>query len=237
MKISYSILTTPRKEPYLRRTLAALDKGGFFSKNGPLHLVAGSPDPEHLNPYRNDNRFVVHDMPKDEADGLLFQHAGVALRATWGHHRALHPWRVNDGSEAHLVMEDDISFTANWTEKLQEIADGILKAFGKRWVLCLYTPQSKEPLDAFNSGKKWIMRKYEGFYGAQAILYTNRARDEYLAYLVDHTIHMPHDLAMPEAMKKIGIPILATAPCLVQHMGSVTQGVSASFHSSESFLP
>lgn len=176
-------------------------------------------------------------MSKDEAGGLLFEHAGIPLRATWGHHRALHPWRVNEGSEAHLVMEDDIAFTANWTDKLQDIAESILKSFSKRWVLTLYTPKSKEPIDAFYAGKKWVLRKYAGFYGAQAILYPNRARDEYLAYLVDHTIHMPHDLAMPEVMRKIGIPILATAPCLVQHMGNITNGVSGSFHCSESFLP
>lgn len=176
-------------------------------------------------------------MPKEEADGLLFEHAGVPLRATWGHHRALHPWRTNDGAEGHLVMEDDITFTTKWIAKLQETVENIGKFYSKRWVLTLYTPQSKEPIDAFNAGRKWIIRRYDGYYGAQAILYPARARDEYLSYLVDHTIQMPHDLALPEAMKKLGIPILATAPCLVQHMGNVTNGVSGAFHRSESFRP
>jgi hypothetical protein len=237
VKVSYSILTTPRKEPYLQRTLASIEKSGFFKDPNciPLNLIAGSPNPEHLNPYRHDSRFAVHDMTKDEADSHIFEHAGVALRATWGHRRCLHSWRANDGCEAVCVMEDDVHVTSDFVVKVAAVVKDVRKNFGGRWVLSLYTPQSKEPFDAMNQGKKWIMRGYAGFYGAQGIVYPNRVRDEYISYLADHTINLPHDLAMPEVMKKLGIPLLGSAPCLVQHMGSVSQGVSGPYHRSESF--
>lgn len=238
MKISYTILTTPRKEPYLERTIASLEKSGFFSDPDcvPLNLVAGSPQPEHLNPYRHDPRFRTHDFTKDEADAHMFDVAGVALRATWGHRRCLHTWRANEAAEAVCVMEDDVSVTSNFTKKVQESVVDIKKNFGAKWVLTLYTPHSLGPLEAMRSGKKWLFRQSEGFYGAQGIVYPNRVRDEYIAYLADHTINLPHDLAMPEVMKKLGIPILASAPCLVQHIGSVSQGVSGPYHRSESFI-
>lgn len=133
-------------------------------------------------------------------------------------------------------MEDDVLVTSNFAKKVRDAAVDVKKNFGEKWVLTLYTPHSKEPTTAMRSGKSWFLRGYEGFYGAQGIVYPNRVRDEYIAYLADHTINLPHDLAMPEAMKKLGIPILASAPCLVQHMGSVSQGVSGPFHRSESFI-
>jgi hypothetical protein len=237
MKISYTILTTPRKEPYLQRTIASLEKAGFFQEpeNVPLHLVAGSPQPEHLNPYRHDPRFVIHDMTKEDAGRLIFDVAGVALRATWGHRRCLYPWRANEGAEAVLVMEDDIRVTSQFAAKLRNLATEIRKTFGTRWVMTGYTPQSQEPLQAMKAGKKWIFRGYDGYYGAQAILYPIRARDEYMMYLVDNVLSLPHDLALPVVLKTLGIPLLASAPCLVQHMGSVTQGVSGAYHHSESF--
>jgi hypothetical protein len=238
VKISYSILTTPRKEPYLQRTIASLEKSGFFADPEciPLNLIAGSPEPKHLNPYRHDCRFAVHDMSKEEADGHLFDVAGVALRATWGHRRCLHSWRANEGAEAVCVMEDDVAVTSNFSAKVRGVVVDVRKNCGPQWVLTLYTPQSTAPFDAMRDGKKWFFRGYDGYYGAQGIVYPNRVRDEYIAYLADHTINLPHDLAMPEVMKKLGIPILASAPCLVQHMGSVSQGVSGPFHRSESFL-
>lgn len=238
MKISYSILTTPRKEPYLQGTIASLEKSKFFLHHSclPLNLVAGSPEPEHLNPYRHDSRFAVHDMSKEEADRHLFEHAGVALRATWGHRRCLHSWRANEGCEAVCVMEDDVYVTSDFADKVDAVIKEVRKNFGGKWVLTLYTPQSKAPLEAMNEGKKWLFRGHVGFYGAQGIVYPNRVRDEYIAYLADHTINLPHDLAMPEVMKKLGIPLLGSAPCLVQHMGNVSQGVSGPYHKSESFI-
>lgn len=236
--VSHTILTTPRREPYLERTLKSLMGTRFFDDNAklPLRLVAGSPQLEHLDPYRKDPRLLVDDMPKEEAEGLLFSSAGVPLRATWGHHRCLHPWRAKPGSDAVLVMEDDISFARDWMSDLDATIEGLISASGNRWALSLYTPHSREPLDAHKAGRRWITPAYEHFYGAQAILYPVGIRDEYMAYLVDHTIHKPHDLALPQVLRALGIPLYATAPCLVQHMGSVSQGVSGSFHRSDSFL-
>lgn len=237
MKLSFSILTTPRQEPYLENTIRSLDSTGFFDSgaNLPLRLVCGSPDSSHLNAYRNDSRFQIHEMSQEEADQRMFNIAGVALRATWGHHRCLHHERANPDADAILVMEDDIKFAQGWLLHLKVAVSEIVNRHGRRWLLSLYAPHFKEPLEAYRDGKKWLPRDYKGFYGAQAILYPLGVRDSYLAYLAGHPVNLPHDLALPDVMKALGIPIFTTAPCLVQHMGAVKQGVSGGMHRSDSF--
>lgn len=238
MKISYSILTTPRQEPYLKNTLRSLEATGFFDKPErlPLRLICGSPDSSHLNEYQHDARYEIDPMSAREAEERMFPIAGVALRATWGHHRCLHHEKASPDCDAVLVMEDDIKFSMGWLGHLEAAVREIVGLHGRRWLLSLYTPHLKEPLQAYRAGKKWIRREYAGFYGAQAILYPVSVRDSYLAYLAGHTLNLPHDLALPEVMKTLNIPIFTTAPCLVQHMGKVKQGVSSGYHVSESFI-
>lgn len=237
VKISYSILTTPRQEPYLKDTLRSLEETGFFDKpeNFPVRLICGSPDSSHVEEYQNDSRFHIDRMSEAEAEQRMFPIAGVALRATWGHHRALHHDKANADCDAVLVMEDDLKFAMGWLKHMQSAVQEIISLYGRRWLLTLYVPQLKEPLEAYRAGKKWTSRSYLGFYGAQAILYPLGVRDAYMAYLAGHTLHLPHDLALPEVMKVLGIPMFTTAPCLVQHMGKVKQGVSGGMHRSESF--
>jgi hypothetical protein len=238
VKISYSILTTPRQEPYLKDTLRSLDETGFFDKpeHFPLRLICGSLDSSHVEEYRNDSRFHIDRMSEVEAEQKMFSIAGVALRCTWGHHRALHYDKANPDCDAVLVMEDDLKFARGWLKHMQSAVQEIISLYGRRWLLTLYVPQFKEPLEAYRAGKKWISRGYAGFYGAQAILYPLGVRDSYMAYLTGHPVNLPHDLALPEVMKALGIPMFTTAPCLVQHTGKIKQGVSSGFHISESFL-
>lgn len=235
-RISFCILTAPRRECYFDRTLESLNHTGFFNEptNLPIDVVLGAPTSEPLI-YKH-SQLHVHPMDSEEAQKMGWHVAGPPLRATWGHWRCL--TRKLSDKQAILVMEDDIVFARGWLKRLNLIARELFEKFLDQWLLTLYTPSSTEPLEAFKNGRTWILRSYEGFFGAQALLYPLAVRDAYLRYIArpEWSQHLPHDLALPLAMKELGIPILATAPCLVQHMGLVSEGVSGSQHQSMSFL-
>lgn len=236
VKISYSILTTPRKEPYLERTIKSLEQTGFFQnpENLPLRLVTTIPDSGYVEAYRKDSRFCIEDISRRELSERIWLSAGDALRETWGHYRCLHPDRANPDTSGILVLEDDIQFARNWMECLQAVIEELASLNGRRWLLTLYSPNTKEPLEAYQAGRKWASRPYTGFFGPQAIYYPLGVRDEYMAYLTGHPIEKPHDLTLAEVMKALRIPMFTTAPCLVQHMEVPSGGVTD--HKSESFL-
>lgn len=236
MKISYSILTSPRKEPYLEQTIKSLEHTGFFeqTENLPLRLVTTIPNSDYVGEYKKDARFCVEDISRRELTERSWLAAGDALRETWGHYRCLHPDRANLDAGGLVVFEDDLQFAKNWTKRLEELVDELGTLYGRRWLLTLYSPNTKEPLEAYQAGRKWVSRPYNGFFGPQAIYYPLGVRDEYMAYLTGHPIDKPHDLALAEVMKALRIPMFTSAPCLVQHVevpsGSVTD------HKSESFI-
>lgn len=236
MKISYTILTTPRKEPYLERTIKSLELTGFFQdpENLPLRLVTNTPESDYIDAYKKDARFYVEEMTRRELSERLWRAAGDALRETWGHYRCLDPDRANPDSTGIVVLEDDLQFSKDWIKSLREIVEGLHGINGRRLLLTLYSPNTREPLEAHQAGRKWVSRPYSGFYGPQAIYYPLGVRDEYMAYLTGHPIDAPHDLALGEVMKALRIPMFTSAPCLVQHMEVAPE--NGSVHRSESFI-
>lgn len=230
MKISYSILTSPKKEPYLARTVGSLEQTGFFENvdNLPIRLVTTIPDSQYVDVYKNDARFYIEEMTRRELSEKDWLATGNALRETWGHHRCLDPDRVNPDVAGILVLEDDLQFSKTWMKRFHEVLKDLANLHGRRWLLTLYSPHTKEPLEAHQAGRRWASRPYNGFYGSQAIYYPLGVRDEYMAYLTGHPIDKPHDLALAEVMHALRIPMFTSAPCLVQHQESQ--------HKSESFI-
>jgi len=236
-KITYSIITVPRKEPYLPNLIQSLRGTGFFDNpnNLPLRLVAGSPDCSYLLDFLDPGLFIVDPMSFEEAKRLSWNVAGLALRATFGHRRCLHPSRVNPGSSYVMVMEDDIQFAKGWIPRFEKILEAAIKEHSDRFALSLYTPGSPSPLEAYRSGKNWINRVHEQFYGVQAVLFPLTVRDEFMRLSTEKPTFLPHDLSIGKVLKELGVPILSTAPCLVQHMGKVSSAECA-WHDSKSFL-
>lgn len=236
MKVSYSILTSPRKVPYLAETLKSLEQTGFFENldNLPLRLVTTIPDSGYVDAYKNDSRFCIEEMTRRELSERAWRAAGDALRDTWGHYRCLHHERANPDSSGILVMEDDLRFSKDWMGRLQTLVAELTSIHGRRWLLTLYSPNTKEPLEAHQAGRLWASRPYNGFYGPQAVYYPLGVRDEYMAYLTGHPIEKPHDLVLGEVMEALRIPMFTSAPCLVQHM-EVSSG-SSPVHRSGSFI-
>lgn len=235
-KISYSITTGPRGEPYLDRTIESLEKSGFFEnkENLPLRLVPHNLDSKYLDAYRKDKRFYVEEISPREACERMWSQAGAPLRETWGHYRCLHPERAAIDANGVLVLEDDLKFGKEWLVKLQATANELASLYGRRWLLTLYSPGTREPIDASRTGVRRVVRSYNGFYGSQAILYPLGVRDEYMAYIAGHPTDKPHDLMLPEAMKALNIPLFTSAPCLVQHVELDSGEMKA--HHSDSFV-
>lgn len=254
-RISYTILTTPRKEQYLENTVQSLYKTGFFNRpeNLPLQIVSGAPDSSHLRPFLSDPSFVVDQMSEEEAREFHWHGSGVPLRVVKGHRRCLHPLRAIPGASFVMVMEDDIRFAQGWIQRLERTLEEITARFSDRFLLSLYAPGSSEPenaLEAYRKGHKWIQRSYDSFYGTQAILYPVVVRDTFMYETavrpddikpslpgkeMDRPYGLPYDLMLPAVMKALGIPILSTVPCLVQHVGRSTS-INSPWHESASFL-
>jgi hypothetical protein len=255
MKISYSIVTYPRKERYLDQTVQSLSDTGFFNypEHLPLRLIGGSPDSSHLSSYFSDSRFIVDPMTEEEAREYHWHGSGGGLHAIKGHRRSFHPFRISPDASFLMVMEDDIVFTKGWIPRLETTLKEIVRNFSDRFILSLYTPgfsDAANPMDAYRSGRLWVERTPERFYGVQAILYPLVIRDMYLYETaprpddarafgpgkeMDRQYGRPHDLLLAAVMKSMKIPILSTAPCLVQHVGH-SSGANSPPHQSTTFL-
>lgn len=254
-RVSYTIVTYPRPAAYLDKTIKSLESTGFFkaSERLPLWLVGGSPDSSHLKPYLSDKRFLVDPMTDQEAKDSHWHIAGGGYRAIIGHRRALHPLKVNPGAQYILVMEDDIQFAKGWIPRFEKTLKEVIKKFSDRFLLSLYSPGDGAQLDpvllAYKSGKLWVDRVSEKFYGVQGILYPTIIRDAYIyetsarpidqergpGKSMDRAYGHPHDLLLPMTMGQLRIPIVATAPSLVQHIG-LESGAQSPEHTSKSFL-
>lgn len=237
-KIQYSMLTVPRSDGRLKYTLESLDESGFFGyvENLPLRLVAGSPDKTHLERFRPYPEYFFVDQMSDGEASQWNPEISPAWKATIGYSRCLRKDAVSKDASGILIMEDDLKFAKGWLERLDVILKDIVARFQNKWVLSLYSPASPEPLVAFRSGMFWTRRPYESFYGALALLYPIGIPDACLEYIATNPMYLPYDLAFAVAMRELNIPILSSAPCLVQHTGTVSVGSGAAFHTSHSFL-
>jgi hypothetical protein len=252
-KISYTIVTAPRKENYLDRTISSLEETGFFkeARNLPLRLVAGSPEP-HLDRFKRDRvRFLVDEMTESEAREWHWHGSGLGLRASKGHRRAMHPFRAKLGSQFTCIFEEDLKFCDGWMKRLDKCLEACIQKYKDRFLLSLYTPEETGPMDAYQNGRLLYERTYR-FYGIQGVLWPNVVREAFMyetsvrpidqdrgpGKTMDRTYQKPHDEMIGLTLESMRVPILATAPCLVQHVGTVSNaGTSETFiHRSKSFL-
>jgi hypothetical protein len=241
-KISVQIATVFREKGYVHQTVDSLRSSGFFDdpENLPLHLVVGLPQSSYLDQYRNSPKeFHIDEMTEAEAARLKMADLTGMQKAALTHSRCLEEARMNGGASLVLVIEDDVRFAKGWMERLQKALDSVICEFGMTWVMCLYTPLTDEPTQAYQRGKAWYRKNYEWFFGTQGTLYPRDIGQSFAAEIrrkcVDPYV-APYDITLAQFMKAEKIPIVATAPCLVQHIGDVSHGVCNHFHQSKSFM-
>jgi hypothetical protein len=130
-----------------------------------------------------------------------------------------------------ITVEDDVIFTTDWFQKLQLTREQIPHP---SYLLSLYRPGPIE------SAAPFVEINHTDFSCSQGLFYYNIPIGELMTYVYKYGVDKyidNIDLLMGRFLRQRDIPILATNPSLIQHIGSVTNGISGHFHQSESFRP
>lgn len=235
-QISFHISTVFRPNGYVHRTIESLEQTSFFDdpERLPLNLFVNSDESDYLNRYEQQpDRFRVHRLPQELAHAIK-EFTGMQ-RAALNYARCLSV----DDARFISIFEDDIRFSKGWLERLNEAINEVESAHGTDWVMSLYSPLTDESAVRAREGKRWFARTWEGFFGTQGVVYPTLIAkafvDEILRVCVD-PFEKAYDIALADFLKERRIPLVATAPCLIQHMGDVSQGVCDRFHQSLGFM-
>jgi glycosyltransferase involved in cell wall biosynthesis len=221
-RIPIVIMTAPRAEPYLDRTLASLAPRRLIT------LMVGGPDAGYLRHYGGDPLIrIVVPSPGDYA-----RVAGTAVHR----HSAWNYWRclgVGEGERRLLIFEDDVRFARGWEATLAATI-GRVERHHADYVLSLYYPYPGED----DEGAGFVGYPKPKFYGTQGILFAGRALAGYRDYLRARGVEewtIPYDWLLRDYTIERDIPLLAAMPSLVQHIGAVTTGQSDRFHTAPCF--
>lgn len=247
MRIATAVVTVPRSDGYIHRTIRSFEETGYFgcSEDLPLRLVVGGLDASHLVPYRDrPDRFVIDELSQEEASRMGFQFLGVKPKCAFGHYRAmLNVLALESSWEAALICEDDIRFAQGWRIYLHKIAQEVNRQYDGRWMVTLYRLQHSRQMgisSQYRRGLKWLrLPEEEPFWGTQAILYSREALAVFPECLLENCIRKfvePIDITLGRFAAKHDVAVIATAPSLVQHVGEKTTGQSEWFHQAECFL-
>ena len=128
-----------------------------------------------------------------------------------------------------LVFEDDVKFATGWRDRFLQTLDELYTAHGPHFILSLYSPH-----DAVNSA--WLETEQlavpyatAAFMGTQGVYFPEPVRRDFADYLriygVDDNL-MPYDCLLENYCEQCQVPLFATVPSLVQHVGVQTTGLS-----------
>lgn len=125
-----------------------------------------------------------------------------------------------------LIIEDDVEFRPNWPALL-DAATAKLRARHmqpERFFLSLYCPH-------WLVGDTVARYRERTFFGTQGQFVSDAVRRELADYLDRHRAETTVDALIARWAPSAGVPLLATVPSLVQHVGRVS-ALGDAFHSS-----
>jgi len=229
-KINLVISTVWREEKYLDATLNSLSFEYPIRNNQPVFLVVGSPQTTHLTPYIPHPGVIIIEMgPHSWA---WIRNNKLRHRATWNYHRCL--TQCAGGERGTLIFEDDIKFARGWRLRLDMTIASLETCLGSRFVLTVYDPWNHV------CGENCLYAEYprKQFTGTQGVYYPARVRQDFAKYLrtngvianKDHYDYLLRDYLLQE-----DIPLFATSPSLIQHMGGNTTGLGV-WHEAPGFM-
>lgn len=244
MKIAFGISTCDRGPiNFVHDTIESLSKTGFFkdAETGPLVLSVGAPDASFLGRYKNDPRFSLNPLTPEEA--LTFpphEKLTRSTRCSFGAYRCLQKLLERQWDYA-LLCEDDLKFAMGWLPWLRVTLNRLIADPRSRWVLTLYLPHAETRL-WYQRGLRWFETAREIYCGSQALLFPRWAAEAMLPELrqeIDKLSGVATDMVLARMLIRLGIPLYATTPCLVQHTGKVSVGCDLAavvFHQAGLFL-
>lgn len=228
--IDFAVTTVARAGPYIHELFKSL------GRDLPIRLIVGAPDSSYLQSYRSNRSVEIFEVAREEWG--QFENRRVRHRATWNYWRTLVLGSRTPTRDGLLVFEDDITLAQGWERRLYDAIEQIDgEQVGRRYVLTLYKPRARLPSPS-DKRTCYVPYPVEQFYGTQAVYYPQAIRADFANYLKANGVdayRIPYDLVLKEFLKEAGIPLFATFPCLAQHIGEISTGLSAHFHRARRF--
>lgn len=231
--INVVISTVGREEDYLGETLNSLSVDQSISEDNPVCLVAGSPVTTHLDRYRTESGISIIEMGPSTWSWI--KDSSVLKRSAWNCYRCL--TQPKAGIRGTLALEDDIHFARGWRARFSATLTELERHHGLDFVLAVYSPWLSAT-EEHNYGKLSVEYPPEKFLGLQGIYYTSRTRQGFAKYLKIHglvVLEKAHDLLLGDYLAREGIPLFATSPSLVQHIGKKSS-LESQWHDSQLFM-
>ena len=232
-KINLVVTTVWRQENYLESTLNSLSSDQSISSDFPVSLVVGSPEITYLERYLSQPGISVIEMgPHTWA---WIKNNLTLHRATWNYYRCL-TYPVG-GTRGTLIFEDDVQFARGWRTRLENTLFALEKTYGSDFVLALYTP-SVSALKENAISSLYINYPYDRFFGVQGVYYPAKIRQSYTKHLKLHGVvgNEDHcDVILRKYLRQFNIPLFATSPSLIQHIGKTSE-IQNRWHKASNFF-
>ena len=228
--INLAITTIWRKENYLDATLSSLFVEYPASHDQTISLVIGSPHTEHLADYRPLAGIIIVEMGLHAWSWI--KNTDVRNKATWNYYRCL--TQCDMGKRGSLIIEDDVKFARGWRQRLDITLAALEAKFGSEFVLTIYDGYAWYPKES----SLYAAYPLPAFAGTQGVYYPAQVREGYAKYLRRHGViaNKDHyDYLLRDYLAQENLPLFATVPSLIQHMGKNTTGVGA-WHEAPRFL-
>jgi hypothetical protein len=227
-EFSIAISTIDRPGNYLHQLMPRMREGL------PIRLIVGAPKYGYLERYRQNPHVEIIGI--EPGDWEVFKHCPVIHRALWNYWRCF-IWGIRPGGRKGLViLEDDVIPAVGWEARLGEIIGQIESEYGDEYVLALHTWFTELPRPA--GGRYFKSYPAGKFGGTQAMYYPEPIRAAFSQYLQNEGVESfrtAYDYLLREFLLRTGIPCFATTPCLFQHIGTISTGLSFKFASAGYF--
>lgn len=229
-EINLVISTVWREENYLESTLNSLSSEYPISSDQPVSLVVGSPVTTHVNRYLPHPKIRIIEMGPNA--WAWIKDNRLRHRATWNYHRCL--TQCTGGERGTLILEDDVRFAYGWRLRLDRTLAALESRFGSEFVLTIYDAQNCTPEES----SLYADYQRESFFGTQGVYYPAKVRQSFAKYLrmngvIANKNH--YDYLLRDYLIQEDIPLFATSPSLIQHMGRNTTGLGV-WHEAPGFV-
>jgi len=230
ININIAMTTVWRKENYLDATLSSLFVEYPPCHDQPISLVIGSPRTEHLVRYRSISGIAI--IERGPHAWSWIKNTDVRNKATWNYYRCL--TQCDLGTRGSLIVEDDVRFACGWRHRLDITLAALENKFGSDFVLTIYDGYGWYPEESC----LYAVYPHASFAGTQGVYYPARVREGCAKYLRRHGVisnEDHYDYLLRDYLLQEGLPLFATVPSLIQHVGRNTTGVG-SWHEAPKFL-
>lgn len=221
-KLVVSVLSAKRPGNPLISTLRSLRASGF---DAPVYVFAGSPDADHFRMAAEYGPIRTVKPGKSFWKTVKWDTLTPIQRCAVA--KAFHMDVLARGRkdfDVALYAEDDVTFSRDWLERVTEAIGKIKERHGRKFMLslarlsCWYPGEVQK---AAREGKRWYRVNPATFKGTQAVIFGRDALAGLSDSIIKNSVFRQVRRADQETgayAERRGIPIYATAPCLVEHL-------------------